>query len=117
MALIVKLFAPEPVGEMWRCRFEVAGAAVRRDEALGIDSLQALQMAFEGVRLLVRSTGLKLRWCGEPGHLGLPMSVTIAWGLTIQRSLERTLRREERRLVDEAIKKKRARQNRRKPGK
>ncbi|MGH7563122.1 MAG: DUF6968 family protein [Gemmatimonadota bacterium] len=59
----------------WCCRFSVEGAAPGSlDRAYGIDSLQALVLALEGIRLAVEGKRDQLSFMdGPPGQLGLPL--------------------------------------------
>lgn len=86
--------APEP--ETWACSYLVEGLPnVRRRVAYGGDSLQALQMAIEGARQVLLSSGLVLVWDGgEPGEIGLPRSIPTFEGSGFREKIEQYIERE-----------------------
>jgi hypothetical protein len=99
----VRVFAPRRVDGSWVCDFAIIGAKTISNSAFGEDSMQALQMALEGLRVLLASADAPLSWCGQVGFLGLPMSVPISYGLVVQRELEEILVREERRIIEREL--------------
>src|SRR5262245_17079877 len=69
---------PDPSGD-WMCSFLVEGIPnARRLRAHGVDALQALLMAVEGVRAELVASGLTLTWeGGEAGDVGIPRSIPL----------------------------------------
>lgn len=102
-SVVVRLFAPQQEGNNWSCVFEIATDRTEQTRAFGVDSMQALQMAIEGIRVTLQSLPEPLVWLDELGFLGFPMSVSIAWGLSVQRALEAKLIAEEAALVGAAL--------------
>ena len=87
----------------WACPFRVHGAGVSRVErGYGVDAMQALTTALEGIRVVLDETGLALGWnlgAGAvfDGETGFTRSVPIALGGGFSRRMERLLDRELRR--------------------
>lgn len=63
----------------------------------GIDSMQALMLAFDLAKVLLETTSPKIRWfAGErPGDVGIYRRLTTGLGMQFDRGIER--------LVDEAV--------------
>src|SRR5262245_33466883 len=74
---LVSLGEPEQVAKQeWRCPYKIRGAGIRRvDYAYGVDALQALSLAFQGIRALVDSLPHNLGWMGEPMELAFPRTI------------------------------------------
>lgn len=74
----------------WICEFQIEGLgrkAVR--SASGIDALQALMMAFEGIRVEIMKSKRPLQWVGgEPGDPGFPRQVPSYFGLAFSKKIE-----------------------------
>jgi hypothetical protein len=93
----VCLFGPEPVDSSdWRCGYHISGIRMRSPRyAFGVDAFQALIMALEGIRHDLKEVGSTWTWLGgEAGDLGFPRHVTIAFGPTIARRIDRLIDRE-----------------------
>jgi len=93
---------PDPTGD-WMCSFT---ADTTRGESHGVDSLQALQTAIEGVRAALDSLGLspKLVWVGgEPGVTGIPRSVPFALGRAFAEKIERHIDQEVEAFTEAAL--------------
>lgn len=75
----------------WICPFLVEGIDASRSNAgHGIDALQALLHALEGVRAELDASGLPLSWeGGEPGDVGVPRMVPIYYGRAFAERIER----------------------------
>ena len=75
---------------------------VKIGRALGEDSVQALQLAFEAVRLELEPHAAILTWFGELGETGFPQYVPYIFGARFRKRLEamvnREIEREARRL-------------------
>ena len=87
----------------FECPYRVRGLGrVRVGRALGEDSVQALQLAFEAVRLELEPHAATLTWYGEPGETGFPQCVPYTFGGRFRKRLEdivsREIEREARRL-------------------
>ena len=103
----VSLGAPRPGtdGAEWACPFRIHGAGISRVEfGYGVDSMQALTTALEGIRVLLDESGLALGWKVGPdrrdvfdGETGFTRSIPIAFGPARTRRLERLLDQELRR--------------------
>ncbi len=77
VVLIGRPVPEPPTGEDWRCPFQIRGLGDEHvRHALGVDSVQALQLCFEmiGAQLhyLARSQDIRLLWLGH-SDLGFPM--------------------------------------------
>jgi hypothetical protein len=115
----VSLGAPRPGtdGADWACPFRIHGAGISRVEfGYGVDSMQSLTTALEGIRVLLDESGLSLGWKmgagrGEiwHGETGFPRSIPIVLGPALKRRLERLfdseIRRETQRLERRAKRK------------
>jgi hypothetical protein len=100
--IIVRVFAPEAkADDQWICRFEIAGPSKVVEECgYGIDGVQALQVALEGVRVRLSTLGNDIAFLGgEPGELGLPRPIPWSYGLDVYRQLERIVDAEVARLI------------------
>ena len=87
----------------FECPYRVRGLGpVKVGRAFGEDSVQALQLAFEAVRLELEPYAAILTWDGEPGETGFPQYVPYAFGGRFRKRLEtlvtREIEREARRL-------------------
>lgn len=87
-------------GVDWACPFRIHGAGISRVEyGYGVDAMQALTTALEGIRVVLDDTGLALGWnlgAGTvlDGETGFARSVPIALGGGFSRRMERLLDRE-----------------------
>lgn len=100
----VSLGAPRPGrdGADWECPFRIRGAGVSRLEfGYGVDSMQALTVALDGIRALLDESGLALGWKVGPGRhdifseeTGFARQIPIGFGAAFRRRLERLLDRE-----------------------
>jgi hypothetical protein len=95
----VSLGAPRPGtdGAEWACPCRIHGAGISRVEfGYGMDSMQALTTALEGIRVLLDESGLALGWKMGPGRqdiwdgeTGFARSIPMALGGAFSRRLER----------------------------
>lgn len=107
----VAIGVPRRVGNGidWACPFRIAGAGLARvDHGYGIDAMQALTTALEGIRYTLDQTGLALGWNlgrgaifdGETGFARpIPFAFGPAFTRRIERLVDRLLARESRREV------------------
>jgi hypothetical protein len=92
-----ELVSQEP--EEWVCRFRVRGDSLTPDipgENHGIDSLQSLSLALEGLRRAVESLGESYQW--EGSHVaddsGIPQSIPPVYDYEFRRALGELIDRE-----------------------
>lgn len=100
----VTLGTPTPHGSAgdWACPFRIRGGGLSIvDAGYGVDSLQALTTALDGIRVRLDESGLALGWKVGPereavfdGETGLARTIPIALGPVFRRRLERLLDRE-----------------------
>src|SRR5688572_20004641 len=84
----------------FECPYRVRGLGrVKVGRALGEDSAQALQLAFEAVRLELDPHAAALSWYGAPGETGFPQYVPYSFGSRFRKRLEAMLSREIQREV------------------
>lgn len=87
----------------WKCEFTISGFPERIEaHAYGVDSMQALEMSFEGIRVHLERTGEVLTCFegGEPGHLGIARRIPDSYGLVIERHLAKLVDDEVTRLIE-----------------
>jgi hypothetical protein len=105
----VSLGTPRPGadGVDWECPFRLHGAGISRVEfGYGIDSMQALMTALDGIRWLIDESGLALGWkVGAGRHdiwdeeTGFARSISIGFGTAFRKRMERLIDRELQRNV------------------
>jgi hypothetical protein len=80
----------------WECPFRIRGAGLTRVEyGYGVDSVQALTTALEGIRALLDNSGQSLSWEDVlPDETGFQRLIPISFGTAFSRRLERLLDRE-----------------------
>lgn len=69
----------------WECPFWLADR--EPEYASGIDGMQALIMALEGIRSLLASSGKTYSWLGGQDQSGFPMTIPQYYGSDFERSL------------------------------
>lgn len=79
-SVLVRIARPRRRGKgEWSCRIEIAGQS---EFAFGLDSVQALTVALQMVRLKLQHDDRRLRWAGgEDGDHGFEMHVPRIFGL------------------------------------
>lgn len=94
---------------VWACPFQISGVGRSRVErALGLDSVQALQVAIQAIRIHLERDAKGATWAGgEQGDPGFPQAVP-AFGLAFDRRMRRIIAREEKSFVQEVLRKRRA---------
>jgi hypothetical protein len=60
-------------------------------QAHGVDALQALLLAIEGIHLALSRSGQRLNWITEPGDTGIPRFTPTSFGLVFRQRVERML--------------------------
>ena len=85
----------------WECPFRIKGAGLARLEfGYGVDALQALTTALEGIRAILDEIGKPLAWSGVlPDHTGFQRMIPIGSGPELSARLERLVDREVNRHV------------------
>ena len=79
----------------FECPYRVRGLGrVKIGRALGEDTVQALQLAFEAVRLELEPHAAILTWYGELGETGFPQFVPYTLGVRFRKRLEAIVNRE-----------------------
>src|SRR5918996_6387450 len=80
----------------WECPFRIKGADMTCLEfGYGVDALQALTSALEGIRVVLDEIGRPLAWSGVlPDHTGFHRNIPIGAGPELSARLERLVDRE-----------------------
>jgi hypothetical protein len=101
--LVVTLGKPRRMKgrEDWECPFRIRGlGATRLEFGYGVDALQALTTALEGIRALLDEIGKPIAWSGVlPDHTGFQRMIPIGAGTDISARLDRLVDRELKRHV------------------
>jgi hypothetical protein len=81
---------PDSAGD-WRCAFHIEGIESGGSfDAHGIDALQAMLLAIEGIRKVLDDSRLTLSWSGgEPGDTGIPHMIPLSLPAATRREIER----------------------------
>ena len=88
--VVANVFEPKEMNpHQWGCRFEISGLPIDvAESAYGVDSMQALMMALEGIRVRLENSNVTLTWLqGEPHVLGITRPIPFAYGLKVQQHL------------------------------
>ena len=98
----------------WECPFRIKGAGVACLEfGHGVDALQALTSALEGIRVVLDEIGRPLAWSGVlPDHTGFPRPIPIGAGPEMAARLERLVDRELNRHVRQLERRRKKRSSR-----
>jgi hypothetical protein len=109
--VIASIYAPRPLPkEEWACRFVIRGLPQpHRHDARGVDSLQALFEAIQGIRFFLAQSGLPITWFegeGEAGDYGIYRSLA-GFDVAMTRHLERLVQREITELVCPKVRRRR----------
>ncbi len=78
----------------WECPFRITGLGVQY--GYGIDAIQALTTAIEGVRVMLERTGKRFSWLkGEPGYTGfdrlIPSSLGAKFNVRLNLMIDREI--------------------------
>jgi hypothetical protein len=93
----VHIHAPVEVAvQEWACKFQVGEHA---QDAFGLDGLQALLMALDGVRAHLSQIPPTTWQGGEPGDHGVPRMISQAFGLAFSRHMDAIIDKELETLV------------------
>jgi len=97
--------------EEWRCDFRISGLSHQVDDcAYGVDGLQAIIIALQGIRFHLDRAPESMTWCDGPvGELGLPRPIPDSYGLDVEKRLAKVVGEEVSRLVDEKVRARRKR--------
>jgi hypothetical protein len=93
-ATIVRLGKPRKRKDGdWECPFHITGLGV--NHGYGVDGIQALTTALEGIRVLLERNGLALSWLGgEIGNTGFNRLVPTSFGAKFMSRLDRIIDQE-----------------------
>lgn len=81
--------APSPSDDLWRCAYRVTGLGSRKTQyGAGCDALQAIMSAFDGLALLLRSSGRKFKWIDLEGETGVRRQIPIFLGAEFADEIE-----------------------------
>jgi hypothetical protein len=114
--VVLTVLRPEPDGNAFACEIRVTGLGPRPGaadadpvvmRALGIDAVQALLIAFQGIRLVLRPYLSELAWLGTPREHGIPLIVSFLAGDSTEfyEKVETVVERESERFMEKYIKK------------
>jgi len=100
--VVATISLPEQDGRDWRCNFEIAGLAEPVSaSAVGVDGVQAMMLAFEGVRAHLERSGKPVRFNdGEAGDSYIPRTFPTGYGLEFERRLKKLVDDEVAKLVN-----------------
>jgi hypothetical protein len=77
----------------WECPFRITGLRVQY--GYGVDAIQSLTTALEGVRVILERSGQRFSWLGgEPGYTGFDRLVTSSLGAKFNQQLNLIIDRE-----------------------
>lgn len=101
--VIASLFEPIPKGEVWECAFSIVGPDIDIEGAVGgVDSMQAITLGVEGIRVHLGRVAESLSWMyGEDGYLGFPRFYPAGFGVEVEARLVKLVNDEIGRLVAE----------------
>lgn len=95
--VIVRIGQPVQTGEdEWACPYAISGIGLHGfRRSFGVDALQSLMMAIEGVRIALAPHRSRLTWlAGEPGSIGITQAAPEYFGLLFADHVERLMERE-----------------------
>jgi hypothetical protein len=94
--LTVRLGAPKRAEQVdWVCPYQIVGLGSSRvDAAYGVDALQALMMALEGIRVRIEKAGACTWVGGENGDAGFPRLVPTYFGAAFATHINQQIDRE-----------------------
>lgn len=102
----------------WIAEFEILGLDEQTlDRAIGVDEMQAMLLATQGLRLRLEALGPELHFLGRAGDSGIPRLITTSYGLEFAQRAEQLVDDEAARFVEAAMsERKKAKKRRRKTG-
>lgn len=87
-------------GPDWECPFRISGLGVRGVQyGFGVDAIQAMTTALEGIRVTLEQSGQRLSWVGGPDDTGFERLVATSFGPQFTRRLNSMIDREIARFV------------------
>jgi hypothetical protein len=92
--VVVKIGLPRKTRLNWECQFQITGLKGHDEihSSFGVDAIQAIAVAFEGIRYFLNKSKKKFRWMGgEPGDIGFPKSINTGLGLGFTKRIERLM--------------------------
>jgi hypothetical protein len=93
----------------WECAFLIQGVGKSKvQKTFGVDSLQALMMAIEGVRVSLEQTGRRFFWLDPEIGTDIPLTVPTIWGKQLVERVRLAIERETVRAWRGRIKNRRA---------
>lgn len=101
--VVVRIGQPVEMREdEWACPYSISGIGLHGfRRSLGVDALQSLMLAIEAVRVTLAPHRSALTWLdGEPGGIGITVSVPYAFGQQLAERLEALVERETLRRED-----------------
>ncbi|WP_425163013.1 DUF6968 family protein [Candidatus Binatus sp.] len=82
--IVVSIGLPRPdprKGGDWECPFLIEGVGKSEvQKAFGVDSLQALMIAIQGIRVGLEQSGRNLFWLDSEIGADIPLTVPTTWG-------------------------------------
>ena len=89
------LSVPFKKGRVWTCDFNITATGVKiAGSAHGEDSLQALILGLDAIRKAFDNSGLAASWLsGEAGDIGIPLLAPMAFGYSVQRKAEESMKK------------------------
>lgn len=73
----------------WACPFRIVGLDTEIFEyGIGVDSLQAIMMAIEGIAVFRRDSGRSLSWIGMLGETGIRRQIPMMMGAEFANEIE-----------------------------
>jgi hypothetical protein len=88
---------PDPLSKHgdWECAFLIQGVGRSKvQKTFGVDSLQALMIAIEGVRVGLEQTGRRFFWLDPEIGTDIPLSVPTIWGKQLVERVRLAIERE-----------------------
>jgi hypothetical protein len=87
---------PDPLkGGDWECPFLIEGVGKSEvQKAFGVDSLQSLIIAIQGIRVELEQTGRNLFWLGPEIGPDIPLNVPTVWGKQLVERVRLAIERE-----------------------
>ena len=111
--IVVSIGLPRPYplskDSDWECPFLIEGVGNSKvQKGFGVDSLQALMMAIEGVRVGLEQTGRRFFWLDPEIGPDIPLRVPTVWGKQLVERVRLAIERETLRAWRARIKSRRA---------
>lgn len=87
---LVCIGLPEQISESeWRCSFEIKGKrGIKLKYAYGLDAIQSLIVAFQGIRNAINKLPKVVTWEGNPVEMAFPLFVPCYGEVKFTRKIE-----------------------------